>query len=79
VNYNILHKISPDLLIWRILGITSPDERLLMSAKVILLPGNTGPVNDGEKKVLEYLTTSLADGVVLIPNITIPYPYPNTP
>jgi serine/threonine protein kinase len=50
-----------------------------MSAKVILLPGNTGPVNDGEKKVLEYLTTSLADGVVLIPNITIPYPYPNTP
>ena len=79
MNYNFLHKISPELLIWMILGITSPDERLLMSAKVILLPGNTGPVNDGEKKVLEYLTTSLADGVVLIPNITIPYPYPNTP
>jgi serine/threonine protein kinase len=50
-----------------------------MSAKVMMLPGNSGPVNDGEKRVLEHLTASLADGVVLIPNITIPYPYPNTP
>jgi serine/threonine protein kinase len=50
-----------------------------MVAKVHLLAGNNGPVNDGESRVLEHLTASLDDGVVLIPNITIPYPHPNTP
>ena len=50
-----------------------------MSAQVHLLEGNKGPVNDGERRVLEHLTASLDDGVVLIPNITIPYPHPNTP
>ena len=43
-----------------------------MVAKVHLLAGNNGPVNDGESRVLEHLTASLDDGVVLIPNITIP-------
>jgi serine/threonine protein kinase len=50
-----------------------------MTATVHLLAGNSGPVNDGEKRVLDYLAKSLDEGVVLIPNITIPYPFPNTP
>ena len=50
-----------------------------MAAKVHFLAGNSGPVNDGESRVLEHLKASLDDGVVLIPNITIPYPHPNTP
>ena len=50
-----------------------------MTAIVHLLAGNNGPVNDGEKRVLDYLTNALDDDVVLIPNITIPYPFPNTP
>ena len=37
------------------------------------LPGNPGPVNQGEEIVLAYLAKELPDTIILIPNITINY------
>ena len=37
------------------------------------LPGNPGPVNQGEEIVLAYLVKELPDTIILIPNITINY------
>ena len=42
-------------------------------AIVQILPGNPGPVNQGEEIVLAHLAKALPDTITLIPNITISY------
>lgn len=40
-------------------------------AKVILTPGNTGPVNEGERRVVQWLKAHLPDVFELYPNLTV--------
>ena len=40
-------------------------------ARVIVPPGNPGPVNDGERRVLRWLRDKLSDEFALHPNLTI--------
>ncbi len=42
-----------------------------MTARIVLAPGNPGPVNDGERRVLERLTAELPDGFELHPNLQV--------
>ena len=48
-------------------------------ATIVSLPGNPGPVNSGEQKVLQHLSSTLSDDVFLLANLTIPYAHPQTP
>ena len=48
-------------------------------AQVFWLVDHPKPVNAGEKRVLDHLIESLPDSVILIPNLTIPYPWPDEP
>jgi serine/threonine protein kinase len=48
-------------------------------AKVFWLVDHPKPVNAGEKRVLDHLIKTLPDSVVLIPNLTIPFPRPEEP
>lgn len=42
-----------------------------MSAQIVLAPGNPGPVNDGERRVLEYLASILPSTFELHPNLQV--------
>mgnify|MGYP002629763491 FL=1 len=42
-----------------------------MTAQVVLAPGNPGPVNEGERRVLEQLAASLPDSFELHPNLQV--------
>ncbi|MFN6122411.1 MAG: protein kinase domain-containing protein, partial [Actinomycetes bacterium] len=42
-----------------------------MSATIVLMPGNEGPVNDGERRVLNHLRDHLPQGFELHPNLQL--------
>jgi serine/threonine protein kinase len=42
-----------------------------MTAPIVLTPGNTGPVNDGERRVLERFATALPSALELHPNLQV--------
>ena len=42
-----------------------------MTAPVVLAPGNPGPVNEGERRVLEQLAANLPDSFELHPNLQV--------
>ena len=48
-------------------------------AKLLWLADHPKPVNAGEQRVLDHLTKTLPDSVILIPNLTIPYARPEQP